>query len=931
MPLTTYPTQALETLSSASTAATIPAAAGDAENEVPSSWLPPTTAEEEDGDQEEDELAALARAHSKFVALLRNQSRSRALNDNNSMNRKGKGKGGDQGSGGAVVTRPGQTVAFNWRGLHFQLASPSNTFGAGGGGIYGFGGLGYREGLQELKFPAPLSYFSAPPTTSDSASSPSSQPSLGPNGRPKSPARSDNYDSGAVSSSSKKTSRSFGIGRRKEKKSKDKDKNEPASSSTPNITLSSSLASVPPEPQSKSQPQTLSRSNGGHIKSYSTSTTTTSSSFAQSSAQSQPITSSSSSSSLSSSRNRLRKPISSLTTLPGPLGLGRKTPRPPLPPPKPTTSAAIAWHRNATSYRNRESQFLSMTMGNGGGSSRMSYAPTKPPLSNYHHGSVVGTRMMPSTTAGMGEFGMMGRRPFSSFDRPRTRTTSHMRMGSLPSNMGTGSSANGHGNVNANENGDGNNASENPNGIVPASMSSESGTSSASSPSASSTYLSAQSASPPNQPTSRADGGGISENENVGINTNANNANAYPTLPNPHTLPESATSRYFAPVYRVYVPTSVSLSSSPSTSVNTGAEPTPDAHTTAVASVMEECEAQLRTAGVWPYGIQVGDIVANLGYVPASPSQPPPPSQAFGQEEVNESSWMIFDGQRLVRFDPQNPPIPPSLQQQSQSGAPRVPVEDAIVAGIPCPTYYAHILPKGTNPVWPLSIPIYLLPFPHASRSDQEDLMKSTPSTRGTGSSTGVQFSLVQVMAQVPSHKGPVRVQRFSWTARCDFRRRTPVPLSTLRDSSELDTPRPDDIHPSASAEVDDPVERELGLWAGEWVLEAEGTPEGRAMLERILDESYRFGYGRLQARARAWKWEVVLEKCEGDVLWLRYVIVLLCFLSIELMWTRLRSQAILVKMPRLPSRFHRLGLLFESIGLDCIKQGLWPNDLEFL
>lgn len=162
-------------------------------------------------------------------------------------------------------------------------------------------------------------------------------------------------------------------------------------------------------------------------------------------------------------------------------------------------------------------------------------------------------------------------------------------------------------------------------------------------------------------------------------------------------------------------------------------------------------------------------------------------------------------------------------------------------------------------------------------------MMKSTPSTQETGSNAGVQFSLVQVMAHVPSHKGPVRVQRFAWTARCDFRRRTtPAPLLTLRVPSELDAPRPDDIDPGASAEVDDPVERELGLWAGEWVLEAEGTPEGRAMLERILDDSYRFGYGHPQARARAWKWEVVLEKCEGDVLWLRYVIVLLCFLSRE-------------------------------------------------
>lgn len=337
---------------------------------------------------------------------------------------------------------------------------------------------------------------------------------------------------------------------------------------------------------------------------------------------------------------------------------------------------------------------------------------------------------------------------------------------------------------------------------------------------------------------------------------------AYLTLPNPHALPESPTNLYFAPVYRVYVPTSTSISSGDDES--SGGEE--------AVKNMEECEAQLQSAGVWPRWIRVGDIVANLGYVPG----------AGPGGEVDEPSWMTFDGRRLVRFDPTNPPLPTSApapapaeseleEQGSNVIAAPVQVRDAITAGIPCPTYYAHILRKGTNPIWPLSIPVHLLPRapvalpdpatsippptsshtkPHALTTSLDSVLKSVP------------FSLVQTMSVVASHKGPLRVQRYAWTARCDFRSRlTPPVLSGLGEAIDQEA-------------AEDVIDKELGLWAGEWVLEVEGTREGRAKLERILEESYRFGYGH--PKAGVWKWEVVLERCEGDVLWLRYVDYLL-------------------------------------------------------
>ena len=119
--------------------------------------------------------------------------------------------------------------------------------------------------------------------------------------------------------------------------------------------------------------------------------------------------------------------------------------------------------------------------------------------------------------------------------------------------------------------------------------------------------------------------------------------------PNPHAL-LTATSWYFAPVLRVFVPCE-DLS----------------------PSAIKACEGQLVRGGLWEY-VSIGDIVVNLGYVPLLNDE--------------ESKWLIHNGVGLEPFSPHGsaPPIANSL------------------GTFPCPTYYAH-LTRGTDPLYCIRIP----------------------------------------------------------------------------------------------------------------------------------------------------------------------------------------------------------------------------------
>ncbi|KZV64589.1 hypothetical protein PENSPDRAFT_548905, partial [Peniophora sp. CONT] len=129
-----------------------------------------------------------------------------------------------------------------------------------------------------------------------------------------------------------------------------------------------------------------------------------------------------------------------------------------------------------------------------------------------------------------------------------------------------------------------------------------------------------------------------------------------------------------------------------------------------------------------------------------------------------------------------------------------LPLEDPL--SLPSPLYFAHVLPVGTPSRLTLALP------------------PAEP-----------QFALQRLTLDVPSPNSPrgvARTHRFAW-------------LATLP-----------------------PAHREgLGEgWQGEWVLEGEGTPEGRARLREAVSSAVN----------RALEWEMVPEKTTASRLWLRCV-----------------------------------------------------------
>jgi hypothetical protein len=121
---------------------------------------------------------------------------------------------------------------------------------------------------------------------------------------------------------------------------------------------------------------------------------------------------------------------------------------------------------------------------------------------------------------------------------------------------------------------------------------------------------------------------------------------------------------------------------------------------------------------------------------------------------------------------------------------------------LPSPFYYAHLLPPLTNPLFVFRLP----------------------------ACDGVpQFTLARTIAKVPSPHSPngrAMVKRYAWTAR---------------------------VRRQGSNE-------QLGEgWMGEWILEGEGTREGKQVLLNCLK-----GCGEQRV------WELVMEKSGGGRVWLK-------------------------------------------------------------
>lgn len=228
------------------------------------------------------------------------------------------------------------------------------------------------------------------------------------------------------------------------------------------------------------------------------------------------------------------------------------------------------------------------------------------------------------------------------------------------------------------------------------------------------------------------------------------------------------------------------------------------------------CERQLEDAGLWGH-LSTGDIVCNLGYVPPTPEDGSSDGDLLplsARSQFSRSSGSQSSGGGAA-------PAAPNAQRKwllfngeflvPYNPPDLLPLDQPLK--LPSPFYYAHIMPPTAN----LSYIINRLP-----------VCDDVP-----------QLTLVHSTSKVPSPhspKGHALVKRFAWTAR----------VVRLRMGDEGDVGEG---------------------WFGEWVLEYEGTREGKQTLLDALS-------GRALGRR---EWELVREKSGGGKLWLRYVFCFSC------------------------------------------------------
>ncbi|KAI0690157.1 hypothetical protein BC835DRAFT_1281482 [Cytidiella melzeri] len=224
------------------------------------------------------------------------------------------------------------------------------------------------------------------------------------------------------------------------------------------------------------------------------------------------------------------------------------------------------------------------------------------------------------------------------------------------------------------------------------------------------------------------------------------------------------------------------------------------------------CEEQLIASGLWNH-LSAGDIVCNFGFVPL----PEPESDSRASQPVERANqkrrrWLMFNGYALVHYIPPSPP----------------PVENALT--LPSPFYFAHILP-------PLSDVRFLLSLPQLS-SNSKTSPTSAPS-RAYFDDTFPSLALSNVRTRVASPHSPLGyavVKKYMWLARIPH------------------------VGPQSRTEAGPALGEG---WRGEWVLEAEGTKEGR---QSLLD-AVNAGSNGTTPRGL---WEVVRDKSGAGRLWMR-------------------------------------------------------------
>lgn len=220
--------------------------------------------------------------------------------------------------------------------------------------------------------------------------------------------------------------------------------------------------------------------------------------------------------------------------------------------------------------------------------------------------------------------------------------------------------------------------------------------------------------------------------------------------------------------------------------------------------VIAVCEDQLIDDGLWDH-LSVGDVVCNFGYVP-----PIEETEEMQSPEKDHRRWLVYNGDRLLIYFPnQAPPIPDPLS-------------------LPSPFYYSHILPPQLNPRLRLTLPPFRASYTLAPLTNTISITPSPSVSPSASPRLGMGAS------------GLVRVKTYAWLATLD-------------------------------AHVDPRLVEEGWMmnegWAGEWVLQGEGTREGRVALQESLMRRPDKSAPRMER-----EYEIVLDKSGNGRLWLRCV-----------------------------------------------------------
>jgi len=243
------------------------------------------------------------------------------------------------------------------------------------------------------------------------------------------------------------------------------------------------------------------------------------------------------------------------------------------------------------------------------------------------------------------------------------------------------------------------------------------------------------------------------------------------------------------------------------------------------------CENQLVDADLWDH-LSVGDVVCNLGYIPPSPlpelegpiegasaSIGSWPSSLGSGGATDDATWLVYDGFGLVQYSPavESPPL-----------------KDALT--LVTPYYYSHILPGLAHPFFTLDL--------HSRLSNFRELVNGA-GRNARPPPVPPKFELIAMHTKVRSPQSPggyAMVKRYKWAA-------------TIK---------------GIKAAIPGDVEVGSGWLTNEWVLEVDGTVEGRRMLDSLLSVASAHvstGWARGD-----WVWEVDRQRSNFHKTWFRSV-----------------------------------------------------------